>query len=292
MEKIPFKLETTYEPSGDQPQAIEKMVEGLNEGLAHQTLLGVTGSGKSVGYDDTLVIAEAVGGEMRTRRVKAGPFIDALIEAHGLDVTSQTEQYACADRAFLTLAYDPLQGKTAWYPVAALLRHRTPGQMFCLTTRCGRAVQATGDHNFWVLRDGVPTLINTADARLTDFLPVPDTISASAHQFRAPLEYRTVGGAAYVSVPAELEVADYERLPEYWPDLSDQQLGLLLRAYFDRKGEVGIAGKVRLTTHNGELASDVAYALKRFGIRPFGSPWGCHFRPLRPRSIRATCWIR
>src|SRR5690242_8871638 len=46
-EKIPFKLEASYPPAGDQPQAIEKMVEGLNEGLAHQTLLGVTGSGKT-----------------------------------------------------------------------------------------------------------------------------------------------------------------------------------------------------------------------------------------------------
>ena len=46
-EKIPFKLEAPYEPAGDQPQAIEKLVEGLGEGLAHQTLLGVTGSGKT-----------------------------------------------------------------------------------------------------------------------------------------------------------------------------------------------------------------------------------------------------
>ena len=38
-EKIPFKLEAAYPPAGDQPQAIEKMVEGLNEGLAHQTLV-------------------------------------------------------------------------------------------------------------------------------------------------------------------------------------------------------------------------------------------------------------
>ena len=48
MEKIPFKLEADYEPAGDQPQAIEKLVGGLNEGLAHQTLLGVTGSGKTM----------------------------------------------------------------------------------------------------------------------------------------------------------------------------------------------------------------------------------------------------
>ena len=42
-----FELYSDYEPAGDQPQAIEKLVDGLSSGLAHQTLLGVTGSGKT-----------------------------------------------------------------------------------------------------------------------------------------------------------------------------------------------------------------------------------------------------
>ena len=43
----PFILHSDFKPSGDQPQAIEKLVENLEDGLAHQTLLGVTGSGKT-----------------------------------------------------------------------------------------------------------------------------------------------------------------------------------------------------------------------------------------------------
>ena len=43
----PFILHSPFNPSGDQPSAIEKLTEGLNDGLAHQTLLGVTGSGKT-----------------------------------------------------------------------------------------------------------------------------------------------------------------------------------------------------------------------------------------------------
>lgn len=42
-----FKLEAPFKPTGDQPQAIEKLVEGIESGLRHQTLLGVTGSGKT-----------------------------------------------------------------------------------------------------------------------------------------------------------------------------------------------------------------------------------------------------
>ncbi|MCT8760075.1 excinuclease ABC subunit B [Glaesserella parasuis] len=43
----PFILHSPFKPSGDQPTAIAKLIEGLNDGLAHQTLLGVTGSGKT-----------------------------------------------------------------------------------------------------------------------------------------------------------------------------------------------------------------------------------------------------
>jgi len=42
-----FQLVAPYQPAGDQPQAIEKLVEGFESGLARQTLLGVTGSGKT-----------------------------------------------------------------------------------------------------------------------------------------------------------------------------------------------------------------------------------------------------
>ena len=43
----PFILHSPFKPSGDQPSAIAKLTEGLNDGLVHQTLLGVTGSGKT-----------------------------------------------------------------------------------------------------------------------------------------------------------------------------------------------------------------------------------------------------
>jgi excinuclease ABC subunit B len=43
----PFKLHQPFPPAGDQPSAIAKLVEGLSDGLAYQTLLGVTGSGKT-----------------------------------------------------------------------------------------------------------------------------------------------------------------------------------------------------------------------------------------------------
>ncbi|MDD0853357.1 excinuclease ABC subunit UvrB [Halobacteriovorax sp. GB3] len=45
--KSPFKLQSKFSPCGDQPEAIEKLLEGFEEGKKEQTLLGVTGSGKT-----------------------------------------------------------------------------------------------------------------------------------------------------------------------------------------------------------------------------------------------------
>src|SRR3989344_2482314 len=42
-----FKLSSAYKPAGDQPQAIKALVNGIKDGLRHQTLLCVTGSGKT-----------------------------------------------------------------------------------------------------------------------------------------------------------------------------------------------------------------------------------------------------
>ena len=65
MEHVPFKLEAEFQPAGDQPRAIEKLIEGLGDGLSAQTLLGVTGSGK------TYVISEVIARAQRPTLVLA-----------------------------------------------------------------------------------------------------------------------------------------------------------------------------------------------------------------------------
>lgn len=52
-----FKIASPFQPSGDQPKAIQQLSEGLDAGLAHQTLLGVTGSGKTFTMANVIVNA-------------------------------------------------------------------------------------------------------------------------------------------------------------------------------------------------------------------------------------------
>ncbi len=68
-----FQLKADWSPAGDQPTAIDELVQGLNDGLTHQTLLGVTGSGK------TFTIANVVSQLQRP----------ALIMAHNKTLAAQ-----------------------------------------------------------------------------------------------------------------------------------------------------------------------------------------------------------
>ena len=65
MDQMPFRLESEFEPSGDQPEAIARLIEGLEDGLSAQTLLGVTGSGK------TYVISQVIAHVQRPTLVLA-----------------------------------------------------------------------------------------------------------------------------------------------------------------------------------------------------------------------------
>ncbi|MCB1584047.1 MAG: excinuclease ABC subunit UvrB [Xanthomonadales bacterium] len=61
----PFKINSPFEPAGDQPQAIEKLSQGFEDGLKAQTLLGVTGSGK------TFTIAHMINKVQKTTMIMA-----------------------------------------------------------------------------------------------------------------------------------------------------------------------------------------------------------------------------
>ncbi|HHJ18265.1 MAG TPA: excinuclease ABC subunit UvrB, partial [Gammaproteobacteria bacterium] len=60
--------------------------------------------------------------------------------------------------------------------------------------------------------------------------------------------------------------AGEKRIPEFWPSLSNEHLGVMLKAYFDGDGTVDQKGVISAVTASENLASDLAYALLRFGI--------------------------
>ena len=75
MQQRDFELVSPFQPAGDQPQAIEKLIHGIQSGQSHQTLMGVTGSGK------TFTIANVIQTLQRPALVLAPP----PLQLHGGD---------------------------------------------------------------------------------------------------------------------------------------------------------------------------------------------------------------
>jgi len=323
------------------------------------------------------------------------------------------------DSPYQVLSLNPSTGQTERKPVTSLIRHRAPNVMYRVRTACGREALVTGDHNFWILRDGQMLLLPTAEIREGDWIPLPprlpapsteitslnllsvlaeenlyvaaqdqvremvaaggyrelvallrpyyeapwDKLYAVLHNQRGsripvgvfkellersprlrlywrPEEARIVGKLDRCSLPTTIPISgdllrligyylaegnsqsqsgyfvwsnlspeiqqgfenaltslgipftrrnakDYQvssaplalllrhlagsrasdkHLPPFWPQLSDAQLGLLLRAYFDGDGYVERSSAICCTTASQHLAYDVAWALLRFGI--------------------------
>src|SRR6202022_5023202 len=145
-----FTMVTDQSPAGDQAEAIAQLTDGLRRGDRHQTLLGVTGSGKSVAGGTPVLLKQG-------RRIfleSIGTFVDRLVNQNASRVrcAGDTEILEMVDAPdpIEAFSFDSHTGSTSWKPVRQLLRHRSPGTLWQLRTACGRAVTATGDHNFFV----------------------------------------------------------------------------------------------------------------------------------------------
>lgn len=168
-----FELVSDYQPTGDQPQAIIQLVEGLNSGLRHQTLLGATGTGKSLGFHDPVYVVR----NQTAQVIPIGKLIDNLITTADTPVRIEGDtEILDADGSYYAQAFDPQTCEVALYPIRSFVRHHAPEAMYRLRTTCGRTATLTGDHNLWVLRNGCLELIRTADARNTDYIPVPERL--------------------------------------------------------------------------------------------------------------------
>src|SRR5207249_1148331 len=116
-------------------------------------LMGVTGSGKSVAWDEPVLIrCRRPDGTHEVVLTPIGKLIDAAFadsSASG-NPCPKTELIAplCPIEA---LSFNPTTYQAEWRAITTFSRHPAPAQMYCLRTDCGREVVVTGDHNFFSL---------------------------------------------------------------------------------------------------------------------------------------------
>ena len=170
-----FRLVSKFQPTGDQPQAIEKLSRNLKAGVKNQVLLGVTGSGKSV-IGETPVFVKQNG---NTVCCQIGELIDSLFQKYSHKVVRLKESEILSVNQIEkkgnleAFSLNPVTKKSEWKPVLRLIRHSSPKTLYRVKTSCGREITITGDHNFWVLRNGEFVLLPTNQLKNTDYVPLP-----------------------------------------------------------------------------------------------------------------------
>src|SRR5437867_1329612 len=143
-----FDLRPPYPPRGDQPEAIAQLLDGLRGGQRYQTLLGVTGSGKSLAWDEPVLIrTRRADGGYNSRLCPIGTLVDAAMGADTLGHGDGNEtEVAAAPDGLEARSFNPPTGATEWRTVTGVSRHAAP-LMFRVRTACGREATVTGDHN-------------------------------------------------------------------------------------------------------------------------------------------------
>lgn len=174
MEK--FKLVSDYKPCGDQPQAIEKLIRAIESGKRYSTLLGVTGSGKSLPSEEPILVYHEINGKLIPMLVSIGTFVDPFFKKQtsvGVQDDTQTVLLDSTHHRYYTFSVNPITLETQVQPIAAIHRHPSPKTLWAVITVCGRSVRVTGDHNLWVLRKGELKLLETDEICVGDYLPLP-----------------------------------------------------------------------------------------------------------------------
>lgn len=179
-----FKLVSPFKPNGDQPQAIEKLVKGLKKGEKSQVLLGVTGSGKSLTAPMHVWVYEEKEGKFIPMLTEIGTFVDRFFSQfpQAVELRDDTEVLFLKNIG-LKLAVPSIHpvGKYAQLKyIYALTRHKAPQKLYRVEAECGRSVEVTGNHNFYILRDGALQLRKTESIQKGDFIPVPFCFDAYA----------------------------------------------------------------------------------------------------------------
>ena len=210
-----FQLKSKFEPAGDQPKAIEGLIKSLEAGRRYQTLLGVTGSGKSVVKDTPVLIKR--GQEIAQPFI--GDFINQIFEQYFAikEVINDTELIDCKllppEKQFETYSFDPKTKQASWKPVTQITRHASPEHLYQINTTCGRTITVTGDHNFYALRNGQIELLKTGDLKQTDFIPIPTQIEEPTNFLDKIDILQYCSASLYVDTPELKSMIEHDKSP-------------------------------------------------------------------------------
>ena len=173
MRMTQFSLKTKFEPSGDQPTAIAKLVEGFQSGKRRQTLLGVTGSGKSLSYDMPITVSM----DGRVLRVPIGEFVEKQLTKP--TIVGDTSYQSISGSKICSL--NPQTSEVSYNNIIQVSKHAC-AEIYEVKLDDGSHIDVTNDHNFYIFKAGNWVLTTTERLLVGDIVSVSDVCPEPEHE--------------------------------------------------------------------------------------------------------------
>ena len=174
-----FKLKTDLKPAGDQPRAIEELLDNLERGVREQVLLGATGTGKSLHPEEKVIVGERCDEGIRWSLERIGDFVERLSRRYPVVRMGEDYLVLLPRGRYYTLSFSPRSFQVEVKPLYSVSFHREEGRLFEIELEDGRRIRTTGDHNFYVLSEEGFLLKESSQLKDTDFVPIPREFPSS-----------------------------------------------------------------------------------------------------------------
>jgi len=159
-----FQLVSKFKPAGSQPEAIKSLTDGVRNEKSPQTLLGVTGSGKSLDYSEQIIVRDSLG---KLQKYLIGDFVEQYIPN---DKKVSNESIALDVDGYKVLSFDPISKNISECNIKQVSRHKEE-HVYVILLDDYSQIKVTKDHNCFKLVDANFELCSTADLKVGDYLP-------------------------------------------------------------------------------------------------------------------------
>ena len=165
---------------------------------ANMLVLATSGAGKSVTYSDEVIIKNAAN---EVKRTQIGPLIEKIIQRKG-SVKLERGIEGNINPGIKVYSFDPKTLKGGWSLVTVAARKKSPKNLYHFTTKSGREITTTADHNLLTLKNTKINVAKGSAVKVGDHLPLPrflpeSTSSTARHsdEYYSLLGYYTAEGS-------------------------------------------------------------------------------------------------
>ncbi len=141
---------------------------------ANMLVLATSGAGKSISYKMDVIVKNSAN---EVKRTQIGKLIEKIIKQKGLDY-NDGEMEGKSLPGYKVWTFNPQSLEGQWSTVSLAARKKSPKTMYRFTTKSGREITTTGDHNMLVLKDTKINVEESRNVREGDYLPLPRLISS------------------------------------------------------------------------------------------------------------------